>query len=314
MRDTAYQCIALDMDGTVLNDEKQIGARTCEAIHRALAEGKEVVFCTGRSHAEMRETLKEFPEMHWLLGESGGLVYDLQKRKPMYVADIPRNVTEALQEVCRGRDMMPNIFSGGEYYMNLEHADKLAKYQMGQYQETIPPVCKLVEDVFETILFGRRNVEKINLYHTSIEEREITRNKVQKMDLAAEFVDSETSSLECSPLGVSKGSGLRHLAQLMGITTEQIIMVGDANNDIEGLKEAGLAVAMGNANDQVIAVSDVQVADNNHDGVAEAIDRFLLGIAGKGSVTEQNETEQNETDQNEIEQEKTEQEDTEEAR
>ena len=57
-------------------------------------------------------------------------------------------------------------------------------------------------------------------------------------------------------------------------------MVGDADNDLGGLRTAGLAVAMGNANDHVKAVCQVQVADNNHDGCAEAIEKYLLGEEG----------------------------------
>ena len=69
---------------------------------------------------------------------------------------------------------------------------------------------------------------------------------------------------------------MRALSKITGISTEEMIMVGDANNDIGGLKQAGLAVAMGNANEQVKEICHKVVADNNHSGAAEAIRRFLL--------------------------------------
>ena len=81
-----YQLIALDMDGTVLNDRKEIDAETRSAIHEALTAGVEVVFCTGRSFSEMRDILKEFPDMHYLCGESGALVLDLQKGETLPVS------------------------------------------------------------------------------------------------------------------------------------------------------------------------------------------------------------------------------------
>jgi hydroxymethylpyrimidine pyrophosphatase-like HAD family hydrolase len=90
------------------------------------------------------------------------------------------------------------------------------------------------------------------------------------------MVDANISALEFSPAGVSKGSGLKNLAGLLGISTDEIIMVGDAPNDMEGLKTAGFAVAMGNAPEDVKEICDTVVADNNHDGCAEAIRRFLL--------------------------------------
>ena len=68
-----YRAAALDMDGTALNDRKELAPETRAAIHDALSAGKEVIFCTGRSYAEMEDTLREFPDMHYLCGESGGL-------------------------------------------------------------------------------------------------------------------------------------------------------------------------------------------------------------------------------------------------
>ena len=76
---------------------------------------------------------------------------------------------------------------------------------------------------------------------------------------------------------MTKGTGLLALADQLGIDAAATIAVGDADNDIDMLRAAGLGVAMGNANEGARAAADVVVADNDHDGCAEAIDRFLLG-------------------------------------
>ena len=87
----------------------------------------------------------------------------------------------------------------------------------------------------------------------------------------------EKHSIEVTHASVTKGTGLLALAAQLGISPEQTIAVGDADNDLPMLRAAGLAVAMGNANENARAASDVTVADNNHGGCAEAIHRFLLG-------------------------------------
>ena len=92
------------------------------------------------------------------------------------------------------------------------------------------------------------------------------------------LADTEVASLECTPLGVDKGYGLRALAEVTGIPAEKMIMVGDGDNDLDGLEAAGLAVAVANANDHVKSVSDAVVADNEHWGCAEAIMRYLMGV------------------------------------
>ena len=92
-----------------------------------------------------------------------------------------------------------------------------------------------------------------------------------------EMARSEVSSLEFSPQGVTKATGLLALADLLGIDRAATIAVGDADNDLDMLRAAGLGVAMGNANERAREAADVTVADNDHDGCAEAIRRFLLG-------------------------------------
>ena len=76
---------------------------------------------------------------------------------------------------------------------------------------------------------------------------------------------------------MDKGTGLLALAKLLGIPQDATIAVGDADNDLGMLRAAGLGVAMGNANESARAAADAVVADNDHDGCAEAIHRFLLG-------------------------------------
>lgn len=266
-----YRLIALDMDGTVLNEKKKIDEETRNAIHRALANGIEVVFCTGRSLSEMKEILKEFPDMHYLCGESGAFVYELQTEKVLHRDAISPEVVKILRAVSESRTIMPCVFSEGICYANAEDIPQMDKYQMGEYQSAYERVCTPVKDVMRMMTEQQRSAEKINLFHTSVQERSITRAYLEKQNLDAELVDSEISSLECSPRGVSKASGLRYLCEKLGIGMEEIVMVGDADNDIEALKAAGLAVAMGNANERVKKISDLIVADNNHHGCAEAI-------------------------------------------
>ena len=90
------------------------------------------------------------------------------------------------------------------------------------------------------------------------------------------IVCCEKHSIEITHASVTKGTGLLALAAQLGIPAEETIAVGDADNDLPMLRAAGLGVAMGNANENARAASDVTVADNDHDGCAEAIRRFLL--------------------------------------
>ena len=87
---------------------------------------------------------------------------------------------------------------------------------------------------------------------------------------------AESTSLECSAKGIDKGVGLKKLCEHLGLPLEQTIAVGDADNDTMALKTAGLSIAMGNATEPIKALADVIVADCDHNGCAEAIDKYLL--------------------------------------
>mgnify|MGYP004456780733 FL=1 len=270
--------IALDMDGTVLNDEKQIDKETKEAIQDALTAGVEVVFCTGRSLAEMRDILVQFPNMNYLCGESGALVVDLKNGKILHRDEIDRQTSELLMEASQRKDVMVCTFSEGVCWVKRECMLRMDHYQMEPYQKIYEKICRTLEsDVLETLLEENRPIEKINLYHTGRQERLETRKWLAGQQIKAEMVDSEMSSLECSPLGVSKATGLKNLCAKLGIELEQVVMVGDADNDIEAMKVAGLAVAMGNANEHVKKICDLEVADNNHQGCAQAIRHVVFG-------------------------------------
>jgi hydroxymethylpyrimidine pyrophosphatase-like HAD family hydrolase len=90
------------------------------------------------------------------------------------------------------------------------------------------------------------------------------------------FAYMEETSLELTPRDVDKGRGLLELCRILGIDPARTIGVGDGENDEPLLRAAGLAVAMGNATPDVAGMADAVVAGNAHDGVAEAIEKFLL--------------------------------------
>ena len=113
-------------------------------------------------------------------------------------------------------------------------------------------------------------------HNTSSEARDRTQQRILDSNLEVELADAETTSLEISAKGIDKGIGLEKLCEYKNITLDEIIAVGDADNDIQAIKKAGLSIAMGNANENIKQLADVIVSDNDHDGCAEAIEKFLL--------------------------------------
>lgn len=91
-----------------------------------------------------------------------------------------------------------------------------------------------------------------------------------------ELASSLPRNMEVNAPGVTKGSGLLALAAHLGLTRAQTMAVGDSGNDRAMIEAAGLGVAMGNATDDIRKIADVTTDDNNHDGVAVAIEKYVL--------------------------------------
>ena len=91
-----------------------------------------------------------------------------------------------------------------------------------------------------------------------------------------EATTSLGSNIELNAPGVTKGSGLLALAEKLGLRRDQVMAVGDSGNDLSMIEDAGLGVAMGNATPEILAAADAVTADNNHDGVALAIEKYAL--------------------------------------
>lgn len=270
-----YQLLAVDMDGTLLNSQKQIAPRDAQALNRALDRGKTVVFSTGRCIAELKAFFPLFPGMRYVLGESGALVYDLREGRALHRQSFdPALAEEVWRRVCP-REMMPQLLLRDETVMNRRDVEHLERFRMSHYHRHFTETGRMVEDAWATGKAGGwQNLDKICLYHCSPEERAQTRAALA--DLPLSMADAEETSLEISPLGVDKAKGLTILCRHLGLSLEETVAVGDSYNDLSILKAAGMAVAMGNAVEEVRRICGAVVADNDHCGVAEAVERILL--------------------------------------
>ena len=268
-----YKLIAVDMDGTLLDSQKRIGERTLEAIERALDSGKQVAISTGRCLAEMRVYLDDLSHVRYFVCASGAIVYDMAKGVRVHEQLMAPDVATRCMQVASIEGAMIHVMSD-ESIVQRDQQENMSEYGMGVYKPLYDRVTTQVDDIRSFFASSPFAVAKLNLYHRTTESRLRTRERLATVDV--ELADSERTSLECSAHGVTKASGVKALCRILGIGMEEVIAVGDADNDLALLKEAGLSVAMGNASDRLKACCDVTVADCDAQGCAEAIERFLL--------------------------------------
>lgn len=270
-----YKLIAFDMDGTLLNSQKSISPLTIRRIEEAYERNIHVVFNTGRCPAELNEFFDIVPSVRYVNCVSGALVYDHKEDHTIYshAMDIP--TVRSILEIAGKEDVMMHLLST-QSIVQEDKIPQMDKYHMGVYQEMYLRVTTPWKDLPKEYSAHPVPIEKINLYHTAPDARIRTRERITASPLDVVMADAEASSLEITANSIDKGVGLLKLCEHLHITPAETIVVGDADNDYAALKVAGLPVAMGNANDRIKGISEVTVADNDHDGCAEVIEKFLL--------------------------------------
>lgn len=274
-REKNYKLISFDMDGTLLNSKKELTPDTLAALKRAADEGKEIAIATGRSLSEMMPYMEQLSMVHYGILASATIIYDFWDEKVISMDNIAWDYMYEISDAVEQEDIMLLMMSEGVGLLDKEKAARLEDYHMKQYEKLYKETATLVDNPLEMLRNANRKFEKINLYHTSQKSRLNTRHRLEKLPL--ELVDSEETALEITPLGISKGSGLRKLCRFLDIPVKQTIAVGDADNDLSIIETAGLGIAMKNANKRVREAATVLVADNDHDGCKQAVERYLLG-------------------------------------
>lgn len=273
--------IGLDLDGTLLNEKKQITPRTEDVLKRAIAQGVVVLTATGRPWMGVPEELQQFPGMRYALTSNGARILDIQEGRVLEEHLLSVRSAKKALEICGKYDTLQEIYFDGQGYAPREKMAHVEKYHknpnMWEYMRRtrIP-----VEDIFEMVDRENRGLDKVQALFADMEEREKAWDELSKED-DLELVGSLKYNIEVNARGVNKGTGLVNLGRLLGIRREEIMAFGDGDNDTVMLQEVGFGVAMGNAEEQVKRAADYITLTNDEEGVAEAIEKFVLtGGAG----------------------------------
>lgn len=152
--------------------------------------------------------------------------------------------------------------------------ERCAEFNVGVYRPMFERNYTEVDDLRSYALEHADEIVKVDIHHHDAAGRDRSRKALEARTRLV-LAYAEVGSLECTPWGVSKASGLRHLCELLDVPIELAVAVGDDDNDLAVLRAAGTSVAMGNANERVRTTCDLVVADCDHDGIVEVIERLF---------------------------------------
>jgi Cof subfamily protein (haloacid dehalogenase superfamily) len=267
MTDKPIRLIATDIDGTLLNSRHEISPRNEQALRRAMQQGVQVVLATGKTYLSgvgiIRQLGLTTPGVYVqglaICGPDGSVLHSqtLNPDVVQHVASLAEVEDIAIVGYEGSRLMMPD---------DNDYAKALTQHHEPQ-PEIVGPLSRLAGAVAFNKLIVMCEPENMP---------ELRQKVSQHVNGSAGIVLSSPFLLEIVPLGTSKGAGLAWLLDYLGVPADEVLALGDAENDVEMLQMAGVGAAMGNAMSVVKDAADIIVASNDDDGLAEAVERFVL--------------------------------------
>ena len=270
--------IATDLDGTFVNDQKQLIDENVQAFAECAAQGIQIVPTTGRTIIGVPDEIKNLPGVQYVITSNGATVADLKSGTIISKCLMKYETVLRIMELAQNSedDIMYDAYVDGVGYTKQEFWDNLLHYVPNPaILDLVRKTRKPVPDSIEYIKNLKVDIEKINLFFVT-EEARVRMRKVLAEIPEVLVSSSLPNNLEINAVGADKGGALLRLAELLGIRREETMAFGDGENDISMLRMAGFGVAMENAEEHIKAVADHITVTNNEAGVAVALRKFVL--------------------------------------
>ena len=268
--------IGLDLDGTLLNTQKELTANTRRVLAEAIDSGILVLMATGRPFTGIPEELRTFPGIHYALTSNGARVLDTDHNKLLIEQLLPMESAKKALRIFARYDTLSEIYFDGQGYADATKLDNVGKYHHDPNMWNYVLTTRIaVPDIWDVIAKENRNMDKVQALFADMDEREAAWKELSELE-DLELVGSLSYNIEINAAGVNKGTSLVALGEMLGIPRESIMACGDGDNDVHLLREVGFGVAMANAQPQVKEAADYITASNDEDGVARAIEKYAL--------------------------------------
>lgn len=266
-----------DLDGTLLGSNDKISQKNIKAIRDAVDAGVVVTFATGRMYCSAVQYARQADIDVPLITYNGALI-KAASGQIYHEEYIDPAAAEKFVGYCAKKQWYIQVNSNDKLYFPV-YLERSAAYEKstGIKGNTVgwQELGKKTENVAK-MLFVTGNFAGDSLSENEQEENEIISEMTQKFNGKVLLVKSKKGLIEVINPNVSKANALLILAEQFGFKTDEIMAVGDANNDLPMLKAAGKSAAMGNAADNIKDVCDYVVDTNDNNGVAEAIYKYVL--------------------------------------
>lgn len=268
--------IFLDLDGTLLNDRKEISEKNRNTIAAAINNGNYLVIATGRPVNSARKVVRDlgltFPGCY-MIAFNGAVIYDCAADR--ILAEKTMNIEDVEYLVTRAKESGIYVQTYSKDYVLTEKQTKESEFYKSRTGMKVKfgEMKKLIQDEpHKVLLIDLDDRQKLE---------EFKKNNAKWAEGRCNCFFSSEKYLEYCPKDINKGWGVDYIREFLNIDVENTIAVGDAENDISMIERAYIGVAMKNGSDAIKEVADyITMNDNNEDGISEVIEKYILQIWG----------------------------------
>lgn len=286
-----YKLIAIDLDGTLLNSYGIVSEKNKQALIEANKKGADIVIASGRSTNSVKNIANDLGICNYIICGNGSLIYDLQHEEIIYDKFIDKKKALQIIEICEQNSIYYNIYTenmviakslnNNVLFYHQENANKpdSKKTKINLVQNIYDYVDKLqnqnilkitISDndniIFNGIIRKLREIRDIDVLDVAHMSRKMIKSGTEEVSL--EYYYTEITSKN-----VDKWYAIEYLIDKLNINKEDIMTIGDNVNDKLMIENAGCGVVMGNSAPYIKEIANMVVADNNQDGVAEAVEK-----------------------------------------
>lgn len=266
----SYKLIAMDLDGTLNNDNKIITNKTRTALMETQERGIRLALASARPSPGLfkeRDILQMQSYGGILMSYNGGRIVDAATGAVLFETAMDLHQAKEVLRFLAKLPVTPILDDGRQFYVT-----DCSGYKVPYECKNNNMICFEVDDLADFLTFSPVKILM------SVQPEILPDVQKQISDfLPQELTVVQTAPfyLEIIPKCINKGQGIADICRVLGISEKEVIAFGDAENDIPMLRIAGMGVAMGNAADAVKKAADYVTLTNNEDGIAAALEKLL---------------------------------------
>lgn len=274
-----YKLVCIDMDGTLLDDKHNVSEENKKALREATDLGVKIAITTGRLFASAKYYSDLIGIKAPIIASNGAYIREKDKEEVIYKSTLSKEDALIIADIVKKYDLRTcyNTYNTVIHDQELksDHAYKIMNKNLLEENKVKFDLVDDFKALVDLDKYDNQLLKAICIEEVDKEKLQKAKEEFIKLD-RFEVVSSWDNNFEIMKKETSKGNAAKELAKVLGIDKEQVICIGDSENDLSMIKYAGLGIAMGNALDLLKEEADYVTDTNLNSGVAKAINKFIL--------------------------------------